>query len=55
MSRIDNAGSFVVAIISGIVAVKWQVMGLSDIFMIVPIISGLFAGVLLVRRDGKRE
>lgn len=50
--RIDHAEGLIVAVVSGIIAVAGRLLGLSDIFIIVPILSGLLVGVLLVRKGG---
>jgi len=53
--RIDHADGLIVALISGIIAIVGRLLGLSDIFIIVPILSGLFAGILLIRGGGKHD
>lgn len=51
--RIDHFPGFIVAVISGSIAIVGRILGFSDIFIIVPVLSGLLMGILLVRRGGK--
>jgi len=37
------------------IAIVGRLLGLPDIFIIVPILSGLLAGILLVRGGGKHD
>ncbi len=53
--RIEHSEGLMVAVVSGIIAVAGRFLGLSDIFIIVPILSGLLVGVLLVKKRSAKN
>jgi len=53
--KIDHAESLLVAVVSGLIAVAGRLLGLSDEFIIVPILSGLIVGILFTRRKGGKN
>ncbi len=53
--KVNHVEGLLVAVISGTIAVTGRLLGLSDAFLIVPILSGLIVGILLTRRRGENN